>query len=181
MSHLAPVYPCDDVNIDGSAEERQLIDRTINNVILKGYGTFVGWAFVWLSAIAARAGRGRMAWWTLKQCADAFVSGNTYNLNLDWERNGISIQPDTLCVDGNMGAVDSLNQMLLQSWGGRIRVFPACPNHWREIRFDNLRSEGGIEVSAVRAGWAHTGCSLAIRVGDERPVGQPVQRFGRLL
>ena len=160
MSHLAPVYPCDDVNIDGSSEERQLIDRTINNVILKGYGTFVGWAFVWLSAIAARAGRGRMAWWTLKQCADAFVSGNTYNLNLDWERNGISIQPDTLCVDGNMGAVDSLNQMLLQSWGGRIRVFPACPNHWREIRFDNLRSEGGVEVSAVRS----DGRTLGVRL-----------------
>ena len=160
MSHLAPVYPCDDVNIDGSPEERQLIDRTINNVILKGYGTFVGWAFVWLSAIAARAGRGRMAWWTLKQCADAFVSGNTYNLNLDWERNGISIQPDTLCVDGNMGAVDSLNQMLLQSWGGRIRVFPACPNHWREIRFDNLRGEGGVEVSAVRV----DGCTLGVRL-----------------
>ena len=160
MSHLAPVYPCDDLNIDGSSEERQLIDRTINNVILKGYGTFVGWAFVWLSAIAARAGRGRMAWWTLKQCADAFVSGNTYNLNLDWERNGISTQPDTLCVDGNMGAVDSLNQMLLQSWGGRIRVFPACPNHWREIRFDNLRSEGGVEVSAVRA----DGRTLGVRL-----------------
>ena len=160
MSHLAAVYPCDDLNIDGSSEERQLIDRTINNVILKGYGTFVGWAFVWLSAIAARAGRGRMAWWTLKQCADAFVSGNTYNLNLDWERNGISTQPDTLCVDGNMGAVDSLNQMLLQSWGGRIRVFPACPNHWREIRFDNLRSEGGVEVSAVRA----DGRTLGVRL-----------------
>ena len=163
MSHLAPVYPCDDVNVDGSPEERQLIDRTINNVILKGYGTFVGWAFVWLSAIAARAGRGKMAWWTLKQCADAFVSGNTYNLNLDWERNGISIQPDTLCVDGNMGAVDSLNQMLLQSWSGRIRVFPACPNHWRDIRFDNLRSEGGVEVSAVRA----DGRTLGVRLQSE--------------
>ena len=167
MSHLAPVYPCDDVNIDGSSEERQLIDRTINNVILKGYGTFVGWAFVWLSAIAARAGRGRMAWWTLKQCADAFVSGNTYNLNLDWERNGISIQPDTLCVDGNMGAVDSLNQMLLQSWGGRIRVFPACPNHWRDIRFDSLRSEGGVEVSAVRS----DGRTLGVRLQSASDTG----------
>lgn len=151
MSHLGPVYPCDSLNVDGSSADRQLIDRTINNVILKGYGTFVGWAFVWLSAIAARAGRGQMAWWTLKQYADAFVPCNTYNLNLDWERNGISIQPDTLCVDGNMGAVDSLNQMLLQSWGGRIRVFPGCPSHWREIRFDNLRCEGGVEVSAVRS------------------------------
>ena len=160
MSHLGPIYPCDDLNIDGSSEDRQLIERSIENVILKGYGTFVGWAFVWLSAIAARVGRGRMAWWTLKQFADAFVSGNTYNLNLDWERNGISTKRDTLCVDGNMGAVDSLNQMLLQSWGGRIRVFPACPNHWRDIRFDNLRCEGGVEVSAVR----EDGRTLGVRL-----------------
>ena len=163
MSHLAAVYPCDDLNIDGSSEERQLIDRTINNVILKGYGTFVGWAFVWLSAIAARAGRGRMAWWTLKQCADAFVCGNTYNLNLDWERNGISTQPDTLCVDGNMGAVDSLNQMLLQSWGGRIRVFPACPNHSIGARFGSITCgarEGSRSPRCVRmdAHWVF-GCN----------------------
>ena len=59
-----------------------------------------------------------------------------------------------------MGAVDSLNQMLLQSWGGRIRVFPACPNHWREIRFDNLRCEGGVEVSAVR----EDGRTLGVRL-----------------
>lgn len=160
MSHLGPVYPCDSLNIDESSEDRQLIDRTINHVILNGYGTFVGWAFVWLSAIAARAGRGQMAWWTLKQFADAFVPCNTYNLNLDWERNGISIQPDTLCVDGNMGAVDSVNQMLLQSWGGRIRVFPACPSHWRDVRFDNLRCEGGILVSAVRS----KGQTLGVRL-----------------
>ncbi|MDE0504594.1 MAG: hypothetical protein OXI86_11000, partial [Candidatus Poribacteria bacterium] len=67
-----------------------------------------------------------------------------------------------------MGAVDSLNQMLLQSWGGRIRVFPACPNHWREIRFDNLRCEGGIEVSAVR----ESGRTLGVRLqsASERSV-----------
>ena len=178
MSHLAPVYPCDDLNIDGSSEDRQLIDRTINNVILKGYGTFVGWAFVWLSAIAARAGRGRMAWWTLKQCADAFLSSNTYNLNLDWERIGISTQPDTLCVDGNMGAVDSLNQMLLQSWGGRIRVFPACPNHWREIRFDNLRGEGGVEISAVRVDGRTLGVRLQSASGTSVRLVNPFSDSG---
>jgi alpha-L-fucosidase 2 len=173
MSHLGPVYPCDSLNIDGSSEDRQLIDRTINNVILKGYGTFVGWAFVWLSAIAARAGRGQMAWWTLKQFADAFVPCNTYNLNLDWERNGISIQPDTLCVDGNLGAVDSLNQMLVQSWGGRIRVFPACPSHWREVRFDNLRCEGGVVVSAVRSEGRTLGVRLESASGVQVRLSNP--------
>ena len=173
MSHLGPVYPCDSLNIDGSSEDRQLIDRTINNVILKGYGTFVGWAFVWLSAIAARAGRGQMAWWTLKQFADAFVPCNTYNLNLDWERNGISIQPDTLCVDGNLGAVDSLNQMLVQSWGGRIRVFPACPSHWREVRFDNLRCEGGVVISAVRSKGQTLGVRLESASGVQVRLSNP--------
>ena len=162
LSHLGPIYPCDALNIDSSAEDRKLIEDSINTVILKGYGTFIGWSFVWLSAIAARAGRGKMAWWTLRQFADVFVPCNTYNLNLDWERNGISIQPDGLCVDGNMGAVDAVNQMLVQSWGGRIRVFPACPNHWREVRFDNLRCEGGVVVSAVRS----DGRTLCIRMAS---------------
>ena len=181
MSHLGPVYPCDSLNVDGSSEDRQLIDRTINNVILKGYGTFVGWAFVWLSAIAARAGRGQMAWWTLKQFADAFVPCNTYNLNLDWERNGISIQPDTLCVDGNMGAVDSLNQMLVQSWGGRIRVFPACPSHWREVRFDNLRCEGGAVVSAVRSEGRTLGVRLESASGVQVRLSNPFDGSGGYL
>ena len=181
MSHLGPIYPCDDLNIDGSSEDRQLIERSIENVILKGYGTFVGWAFVWLSAIASRVGRGKMAWWTLKQFADAFVVGNTYNLNLDWERNGISTKRDTLCVDGNMGAVDSLNQMLLQSWGGRIRVFPACPNHWRDIRFDNLRCEGGVEVSAVREDGRTLGVRLQSASGGSVRLVNPFSDSGGYL
>ena len=92
-----------------------------------------------------------MAWWTLRQLADVYVSCNTFNLNLDWERNGIASDADAYCQDGNMAAVAAVNEMLLQSWGGRIRVFPACPNHWREVRLDRLRCEGGVEVSAVRS------------------------------
>jgi hypothetical protein len=59
-----------------------------------------------------------------------------------------------------MGAVASVNEMLLQSWGGRVRVFPACPSHWREARFDRLLAEGGVEVSAVRS----QGLTLGVRL-----------------
>ena len=40
--------------------------------------------------------------------------------------------------------------MLLQSWGGKIRVFPAFPSAWKDASFYNLRAEGGFVVSAVK-------------------------------
>ncbi|MDE0183975.1 MAG: hypothetical protein OXP71_00805 [Candidatus Poribacteria bacterium] len=162
LSHLAPIYPVGDINIDGSTQELQLIERSLNTVVSKGYGIWVGWSFAWASIIAARAGRKQMAWWTLKQLADAYVSCNTFNLNLDWERNGIASDTDAYCQDGNMAAVAAVNEMLLQSWGGRIRVFPACPPHWRDCRFDGLLCEGGIEVSAVRS----NGQTLAVHLAS---------------
>lgn len=162
LSHLAPIYPVGDINIDGSKQELQLIERSLNTVVSKGYGIWVGWSFAWASIIAARAGRKQMAWWTLKQLADAYVSCNTFNLNLDWERNGIASDTDAYCQDGNMAAVAAVNEMLLQSWGGRIRVFPACPPHWRDCRFDRLLCEGGIEVSAIRS----NGQTLAVHLAS---------------
>lgn len=38
--------------------------------------------------------------------------------------------------------------MLLQSWGGKIRVFPAVPEEWKDITFHNWLAEGAFEVSA---------------------------------
>jgi hypothetical protein len=40
--------------------------------------------------------------------------------------------------------------MLLQSWGNKIRVFPALPDAWDTVAFHNLRAEGGFLISARR-------------------------------
>ena len=40
--------------------------------------------------------------------------------------------------------------MLIQSWGGIIHVFPAIPAAWKDASFYNLRTEGAFLVSAVR-------------------------------
>jgi hypothetical protein len=42
--------------------------------------------------------------------------------------------------------------MLIQDWGGIIRVFPAMPTTWKDASFHNLRTEGAFLVSAVRKG-----------------------------
>ena len=40
--------------------------------------------------------------------------------------------------------------MLLQSWGGKVRVFPAVPSKWQDVSFRDLRAEGGFIISANR-------------------------------
>ena len=40
--------------------------------------------------------------------------------------------------------------MLLQSWGGAMRIFPAMPQEWRTATYQNLRAEGAFLVSAIR-------------------------------
>ncbi|WP_298350707.1 glycosyl hydrolase family 95 catalytic domain-containing protein [Runella sp.] len=48
-----------------------------------------------------------------------------------------------------ISAARSILDMLIQSWGGVIRVFPAIPSTWQNTEFFNLRTEGGFLVSAV--------------------------------
>ena len=40
--------------------------------------------------------------------------------------------------------------MLLQSYSGTIRVFPAVPAGWKDVSFTTLRAEGAFLVSADR-------------------------------
>jgi hypothetical protein len=40
--------------------------------------------------------------------------------------------------------------MMLQSWGGIIHVFPAMPTKWQDASFYQLRTEGAFLVSALR-------------------------------
>jgi alpha-L-fucosidase 2 len=55
------------------------------------------------------------------------------------------------CLESPLGLASGLQDILIQSWGGRLRVFPAAPPSWPDAVFYNLAAEGGFRVSAVRA------------------------------
>ncbi len=48
-----------------------------------------------------------------------------------------------------LAAVSSMVDMLMQSYGDEINVFPACPDRWKDASF-TLYAEGGYTVSAAR-------------------------------
>jgi len=66
------------------------------------------------------------------------------------------IPPNTLyveagpCIETPLAAAASINDMLLSSWGDRIRVFPGVPTAWKDVCFHNLRAQGAFLVSAAR-------------------------------
>lgn len=63
--------------------------------------------------------------------------------------NGAYLEGDPVFEAGVSGMA-SIQNMLLQSWGDTIRVFPAMPAEWPEAVFHDLRAEGAFLVSA---GW----------------------------
>jgi len=52
------------------------------------------------------------------------------------------------CFETPLSAAQSIQDMLLQSWGDKIRVFPAVPSKWKNLVFDKWLTEGAFEVSA---------------------------------
>ena len=66
------------------------------------------------------------------------------------------VQPNTLykeagpVIETPLSGAQAIQNMLLQSWGGVIRVFPAVPDRWPDVTIHNLRTEGAFLVSAVR-------------------------------
>lgn len=54
------------------------------------------------------------------------------------------------CSETYGGLSRMLQDMLIQSWGGKIRIFPSVSRQWQDAVFSRLRAEGGFLVSAGR-------------------------------
>jgi len=69
-----------------------------------------------------------------------------------------SLWPNTMYTEGSpvietpLSGAQSLEDMLVQSWGDKIRVFPAVPSSWGDVTIENMRTQGAFLLTAVRRG-----------------------------
>lgn len=54
------------------------------------------------------------------------------------------------CSETYGGLSRMLLDMLIQSWGNKIRIFPGVSREWKQAVFHKLRAEGGFIISANR-------------------------------
>jgi len=59
-------------------------------------------------------------------------------------------QSPIMMIDGCSTFLTAVNEMLLQSVGGEIYVFPALPSSWRDCYFDGLLAEGAFVIGAEK-------------------------------
>jgi len=169
-SHTMAIHPLGTLHVEGSDEDRAIINATLDRMNAKGTQAWTGYSFSWFSCVLARAGRAEEA---LKYLADyerAFILRNGFHVNGDQIGAGLSrarYRPFTL--EGNFLAMDAVHEMLLQSWGGRLRIFPAVSKKWPDVKFEKLRAQGGFVVSAERRG------GRTVRVSVTATVDQPLR------
>jgi len=138
FSHLLMIYPLH--LLSGAVPaERALIERSLEHWI--GFeGALQGYSFTGAACIAASLGeRERPVAW-LNTFLDRFVKPNTMYL----EAGPV--------IETPLSAARAIQELVLQSWGDRLRIFPAVPAAWPDVSFDKLLAEGAFEVSAARQG-----------------------------
>lgn len=152
-SHLLAVYPLHEVNWE-QPESRDLIERSLRHW-LSFEGSLRGFTFTGAASIAAQMTRGDDAVRYLREFVARFAQPNT----MYFEAGPV--------IETPLSAAKSLQDMLVQSWGGLIRIFPAVPAAWQDVTIHDTRTEGAFLVSAVRRG----GRTRFVRVRSE--AGQP--------
>lgn len=165
FSHAMAIHPLGTLTIEGSESERRTIDATLAQLERHGSSWWTGYSFSWFACMLARAGKPEKALAQLENYL-AFTGRNGFHLNGDQSGKGLSkftYRPFTL--EGNMLAAQAVHEMLLQSWGGVVRVFPATSERWKDVEFDCLRAEGAFRVSAKRAGGRTRVVGIAAELG----------------
>jgi alpha-L-fucosidase 2 len=165
FSHLYPIFPGEDIHQGSDPEDLQVGRLSLKRTIERGFERYVGFSFGWLACVAARVGEGDTALELIQDHIRSFVNVNAFSVigdsrhpvfgkgyfsprrGPDWQ--GVSL----LNMESGSGLAAAINELLLCSPRGTIRVFPALPKEWSDVRFSRLRAQGAFLVtSEVRAG-----------------------------
>lgn len=152
FSHLMSIHPLGFLTIEGTDRDRKIINASLEQIDSLGTKLWCGYSFSWMACMQARVGKPEKALENLNNYMDC-TSRNGFH------QNGVQTRKDlpaykmrAFTLEGNFAASQAVNEMLLQSWGGRIRIFPAVPDQWADASFHRLRTEGGFVVDAERRG-----------------------------
>src|ERR1700744_5804523 len=151
FSNMMAIHPLGLIKWEGGPKAQSIIKNSLHLLDSVGPDYWCGYSYSWLANIKARAKDGEGAANDLTIFAKAFCSVNSFHLNGDQTKTGLSkftYRPFTL--EGNFAFAAGLQEMLLQSYAGFIEVMPAVPSAWRDISFDDLRAEGAFLVSAKK-------------------------------
>jgi alpha-L-fucosidase 2 len=157
-SHLMAIHPGMDITIDGSEEDRKIIEASVAQYLSLGRYCWAGHTYVQMVSFAAVIGKAEMAYNFLCCYRDQWILPNGLHFNREIEPQGNShfSLPDEqfggdapFTINETCGVSAGISDMLLQGWKDCIRIFPAVPSKWKNLLFVDLLTEGAFSVSAL--------------------------------
>ena len=156
ISHLCPLYPGTMINSQKS-EWMQAASKTLD---LRGNKT-TGWALAHRMNCRARLGEGDKAREAYEQFIRTRTATNLWALHPPFQ------------IDGNLGTMAGVAEMLLQSHDGAINILPALPKAWSTGHFDGLVARGNFVISAKWKDGKATELSVLSRSGGDCRIACP--------
>ncbi len=136
-SHLLWFYPLYQLDVTTSSANRAALTKSLSHWL--GFtGAQQGYTFTGSGSMYAVLGNGDRALAQLGTLLARFVQPNTM-----YREAGPVIETP-------LSGAQTMHDMVVQSWGGTIRVFPGVPSAWADVTVHNLRTEGAFLVSAAR-------------------------------
>jgi hypothetical protein len=137
-SHMLSVYPLYLTNWE-QPENRDLIRTSVHHWI-SFTGALQGYSYTGAASFCAQMLDGDTAAGYLADLLRLYVLPNTL-----YKESGPVIETP-------LSAAQSLHDMLCQSWGGVVRIFPAVPSTWQDVMLHDFRTQGAFLLSASREG-----------------------------
>lgn len=177
FSHIMAIHPLGLIDVSNGEKDKDIITNTLTHLDALGSSKWTGYSFAWLGNLKARAGDGNGTAKALTDFASSFVLPNSFHVNGDQSGTGKSdftYRPFTL--EGNFAFAAGVQEMLIQSHSGVVKLFPAIPTDWQNISFTTLRTQGAFLVSATRANGKVDEVEILSKKGGQLIVENP---FGK--
>ncbi len=165
QSHVIGAYPYHAITARDAelfAAVRKSIEKRIRND-----GANTGWSRAWAGGLMARLGDGNAARDLVGSMARYSGLPNLFSCCNIKQVPKLLEDNKPMQIDGNMGTVQAVIEMLLQSHDGEIVILPALPESWKKGSFRGLVARGNVVIDAEWEAGRLTRARVAPRIDGE--------------